>query len=503
MNPTIVILVLYILGMLSIGYYFYKKNQSVDDYFLGGRSMNPYVTALSAQASDMSGWLLLGFPGAVYAGGFNAMWIGIGLAVGTYLNWQITAKRLRRYTEVVDAITLSDYFENRFHDNSHALRIVSALAILVFFTIYVSSGLVAGGLLFESLLGINFKIAVVLAVVIVGIYTFLGGYFAVCWTDFFQGSLMLIALIVTPLVVVAALGGGFGGLWNTIGDINPDLLNAGELVNYNFAEKVMWTSGPQPGDGINFIGLISLLAWGLGYFGMPHIIVRFMGIKSAREIPVARFVGVTWVALSLIGATLVGIIGIAALDPLSNPETVFLDLINKYFNPWIAGIFMAAILAAIMSTIDSQLLVASSALAEDFYKSFFKPDASEKQLLVASRITVVIITVLGFILALTGGSVMDIVSYAWAGLGASFGPAILFSLFWKKTSRNGVLAGIITGGVVVVLWKNLLAFTGLYEIIPGFILSALVIFIVSSVGKGPSEEILEEFERAMKPLANE
>jgi len=369
MDPVLVTFIIYILGMLAVGYYYYRKNDSIEDYFLGGRTLNPYVTALSAQASDMSGWLLMGFPGALYAGGFNAMWIGIGLAIGTYLNWQFTAKRLRRYTEVVDAITVADFFEHRFKDKSRSLRIVSAVVILVFFTIYVSSGLIAGGLLFESVLNINYQLAVFLSVIIIGLYTFLGGFKAVSWTDFIQGTLMFVALLAVPLVVINMVG-GFGEVWNQVAEVNPDLLQAGKLVEYNLAEKVMWTSGPRAGDGLTFVGLISLLGWGLGYFGMPHILVRFMGIKSAKQLPVAQFVGVTWVVISLIGAVLVGIMGIIVLpNPLSNTEMVFLSMLQELFNPWIAGIFLAAVLAAIMSTIDSQLLVSSSALAEDFYKS--------------------------------------------------------------------------------------------------------------------------------------
>lgn len=499
MDPIITTFVIYILGMLSIGYYYYRKNASIEDYFLGGRSLNPYVTAFSAQASDMSGWLLMGFPGAVYAGGFNAMWIGIGLAVGTYLNWQFTAKRLRRYTEIVEAITIADYFENRFKDKSHALRIVSALVILVFFTIYVSSGLVAGGVLFENLLGINYNVAVYLAVLVVGLYTFLGGFLAVSWTDFVQGSLMFIALLIVPVVAISSLG-GFGNLWNQIGDINPALLNAAKVVNYNFAEKVAWTTAP---DRISFIGMISLLGWGLGYFGMPHILVRFMGIRSARQLPVSQFVGVTWVVISLIGAVMVGIVGIVMLPALENPETVFLTLLKQSFNPWLAGVFLAAVLAAIMSTIDSQLLVSSSVLAEDFYKALIRSDASQKELLWVSRGVVILITIIGLVFALSGGTILDIVAYAWAGLGAAFGPAILFSLFWKRTSRNGALAGIIVGGLTVIIWKNYFAYTGLYEIIPGFILNALVIFLVSFFGEGPAPEVEAEFERAMKPLENE
>lgn len=503
MNPVLVTFFVYIIGMLAIGYYFYKRNNSIEDYFLGGRSLNPYVTALSAQASDMSGWLLMGFPGALYAGGFNAMFIGIGLAMGTYLNWQFTAKRLRRYTEVVDAITISDFLENRFKDKSRSLRVVSAVVILVFFTIYVSSGLVAGGMLFESILNVNYQLAVWLSVLIIGLYTLLGGFKAVSWTDFVQGSLMFIALIVVPILVIMNKG-GLGEIWNQVAAVNPDLLDAGKLVNYNLAERVMWTSGPQSGDGLNFIELISLLGWGLGYFGMPHILVRFMGIKSAKELPKAQFVGVSWVVITLIGAALVGIMGIVILpEPLANPEMVFITMLDKLLNPWIVGILLAAVLAAIMSTIDSQLLVSSSAIAEDFYKSLFRPKASQKELLWVSRGAVALITLIAVVFALSGGSILDIVSYAWAGLGASFGPAIIFSLFWRKTSRNGILAGMITGGAVVLIWKNFFAYTGLYEIIPGFILSSLVIYLFSAFGQGPTEDVVKEFETAMKPLPNE
>ena len=498
MSPEIVTFIIYILGMMGIGYYFYKKNESTADYFLGDRSLNPYVTALSAQASDMSGWLLMGFPGAVYAGGFNAMWIGIGLALGTYLNWQFTAQRLRRYTEVIDAITIADFFEKRFKDNSRVLRIVTGLVILIFFTIYVSSGLVAGGKLFESLLGIDYTLAVYLSVLVVGLYTVLGGYLAVSWTDFVQGGLMIIALIVVPLVVISNYG-GLAEVWKAVSSINPDLLHAGKSVSFDISAEMKWQSA---GSGLTFIGLISLLGWGLGYFGMPHILVRFMGIKSAKQIPRSQFIAVTWVVISLIGAVLVGMVGIVNLDPLADSEKVFLLLLDKLFSPWISGIFLAAVLAAIMSTIDSQLLVSSSALAEDFY-TIFRKDADQKELMWVSRAAVIIIIILGLFFALSGGSILNIVSYAWAGLGASFGPAILFSLFWKKTTRNGVLSGIITGGAVVIIWKNAFAYTGLYEIIPAFALSAIVIYLISYFGEDPTAEVEGEFEKAMKPLINE
>lgn len=489
-TPIVTMLVIYTLGMLLVGYYFYRKNDSMADYFLGGRSLNPYVTALSAQASDMSGWLLMGLPGAVYAGGFNAMWIGIGLVLGTYLNWQFTAIRLRRYTEMVNAITLADFFEQRFKDQSRALRVLTSLVILIFFTIYVGSGLVAGGVLFQNVLGIDYTFAVLLSLIIVGIYTVLGGFLAVSWTDFIQGALMFFALLVVPLVIITQMG-GFGALWSTIGEINPDLLNATKVVQYTFAEQIKWSS--VDGQGIDLIEMISLLGWGLGYFGMPHILIRFMGIRSAKELPIAQFIGVSWVVISLIGAIFVGIIGIGVLEPVENPETVFLTLTREFINPWIAGIFLAAVLAAIMSTIDSQLLVSSSALAEDFYKSFFRPQACEKELLWVSRFTVLLILAIGLVIALSGGTVLDIVAYAWAGLGAAFGPTVLFALYWKKMTRNAALGGILAGGLTVLVWKKYFIFTGLYEIIPGFIVSGLVILMVSWLDQEPGEEIEREF----------
>lgn len=492
-TPILIVLVAYTLMMLMIGYYFYRKNDSMADYFLGGRSLNPYVTALSAQASDMSGWLLLGLPGAVYAGGFNAMWIGIGLVVGTYLNWQFTARRLRQYTEIVNAITLADFFEHRFKDQSRVLRVVSSLVILVFFTIYVGSGLVAGGVLFNNIFGIDYTLAVLLSLVVVGIYTVLGGFLAVSWTDFIQGMLMFVALLVTPAFLIAKMG-GFEALWASIGQTNPDLLNAAKVVQYSFAEQIKWST--VSGGRISFIEMISLLGWGLGYFGMPHILVRFMGIRSAKEMPIAQLIGITWVVISLIGAIFVGVIGIAVLEPLNNPETVFLTMTQQFFNPWLTGIFLAAVLAAIMSTIDSQLLVSSSALTEDFYKSLFRPNAGQKELLWVSRATVLLVMGIGLVIALAGGTVLDIVAYAWAGLGAAFGPTVLFALYWKKMTRNGALAGVISGGLTVVFWKNIFGYTGLYEIIPGFIISSLLILLVSSLGKGPDAEIEREFDLA-------
>jgi sodium/proline symporter len=492
---TVATFIVYIGGMILIGAMLYKKNKSMEDYFLAGRSLNSFVVALSAEASDMSGWLLLGLPGAAYAGGFNAMWIAIGLAVGTYLNWQFVARRLRDYTEKVNSITLSDYFENRFHDKSHLLRIISALLTLTFFLFYTSSGMVAGAKLFENTFGLSYNLALYIGGIVIILYTFLGGFLAVSWTDFFQGLLMFVALLLVPTFLIKSLG-GFSGLWQELGSINPNLLDSLKLVNYDLQQGVTWVTDTS---SVTILSIISLAAWGLGYFGQPHILVRFMGIRSSKQVPKAQLIGVVWVVLTLLAAVFVGVLGIAYLDtPLEDPETVFMTLVEVLFNPWIAGFLLAAILAAIMSTIDSQLLVSSSALAEDFYKSIFRPNASNKELMFVSRGAVILIAIFAMILAKSGGSVLNLVAYAWAGFGATFGPTIILSLFWKRMTRNGALAGMIVGGLTVILWKNYLSFTGLYEIVPGFIFSWIVIMVVSYLDKKPSQDIVDEFDSAVK-----
>lgn len=496
--PMIIVFVLYTVLMLGIGYYFYRRNGSIDDYFLGGRSINPYVTAMSAEASDMSGWLLLGLPGAAFAGGFSILWLAISLAVCTYLNWQFTAKRLRRYTEVVNAITIADFLEQRFRDRSRSLRLISAVVILFFFTIYVASGLISGGVFFGNIFDLDYKLAIYLTIAVVGVYTFLGGFMAISWTEFVQGLLMFLALFVTPIVLIVQMGGP-GALWAKVSQVSPGLLDAMKVVNYKYTDAIQWTGGGE----LNLIGVISLLSWGLGYFGMPHILVRFMGIRSAKELPIAQLVGVTWVVISLLGAILVGILGVAAVGPVENQESIFLVLMKQFFNPWLAGLFLIAVLAAIMSTLDSQLLVSSSTLAQDFYKSFFRPKASQRELLWVSRATVVIVVLVALFIALSGGKILDMVGYAWAGIGASFGPTILFALYWKRTTRNGALAGIIAGGLGVILWKHYFAYTGFYEMIPGFICSSVLIVLVSLLDKHPAAEIESEFERAKRPLSNE
>lgn len=453
--------------MLFIGFYFYTKNKGTEDYFLGGRSLGPVVSALSAGASDMSAWLLMGLPGALYVGGLVESYIAIGLSVGAFLNWAFVAKRLRIYTSVIaDSITIPDYFETRFDDDKHILRIVCAVVILVFFTFYVSSGLVGGAKLFESTFGIDYAYALTTGTLIIVVYTFLGGYKAVCWTDMIQGLLMMSALIIVPLVMLSNLG-GLDEAMGIVREIKPQNLSMVE--------------------GISALSIVSALAWGLGYFGQPHILVRFMSIRSTKEIPTATFVGISWMVISLIGACLIGILGIAYVHKfnlsLQDPEKIFIIMSQLLFNPWIAGILLSAILAAIMSTASSQLLVSSSTLAEDFYRRIFRQDASSQTVMKLGRIGVLLVALIAFLISTDkNSSVLSIVAYAWAGFGASFGSVMLFSLFWSKMTRAGAIAGMITGAVVVVAWKNFLAGTlnfPIYEIVPGFVCASAVIIIVS------------------------
>lgn len=451
--------------MLFIGFYFYRKNNTTEDYFLGGRSLGPVVSALSAGASDMSGWLLMGLPGALYVGGLVESYIAIGLSVGALLNWSFVAKRLRIYTSLIaDSITIPDYFETRFDDDKHILRIVCAIVILVFFTFYVSAGLVGGAKLFESTFGIDYAYALTAGTLIIVAYTFLGGYKAVCWTDMIQGLLMMGALIIVPVVMLRELG-GYDEAVKIVAEIKPKALSMGE--------------------GVSALAIISALAWGLGYFGQPHILVRFMSIRSTKDIPAATIVGISWMVISLIGACLIGVLGIAYVHKfnlsLQDPEKIFIVMSQLLFNPWIAGILLSAILAAIMSTASSQLLVSSSTLAEDFYRRIFKQDASSQMVMKIGRFGVLLVAVIAFLISTDkDSSILKIVSYAWAGFGASFGSVMLFSLFWSRMTRIGAIAGMITGAVVVIVWQNYIAaYINLYEIVPGFIAASLVIIIAS------------------------
>lgn len=483
-NPTIVVtFVLYLTFMIGVGAYFYRKTTNISDYILGGRRVNYWVTSLSAQASDMSGWLLMGLPGYAFLAGLEAFWIAFGLAVGTWVNWRFVARRLRIYTEIAgDAITLPDYFENRFRDSSKVLRIVSSIFILVFFLIYTSSGFVAGAKLFSSVFGLPYQTGLIVGVVVIIGYTFLGGYMAVSWTDFFQGILMFIAVTLVPIIGFR-LSGGARETFQTVRLINPELLN-------------IFTSAD--GSPIGVIAVVSLVAWGLGYFGQPHILARFMGIKSADDIAPARKIATVWVVVSLSFAVIIGLVGLAGLDMATqsaDSERVFIFLIDAVVPPVLAGVFLSAILAAIMSTADSQLLVTSSALTEDLYAVLLRDKASQKELVWISRGSVVVVALIAMFIAFDpNSSVLGLVSYAWGGFGATFGPIVFLSLFWKRMNRNGALAGLLTGGLTVIVWKNLSGgIFDLYEIVPGFVLGMAAIIVFSHLGAPPNEEIIDEY----------
>ncbi|MFO7728397.1 MAG: sodium/proline symporter PutP [Desulfonatronovibrio sp.] len=477
-TPTFTAFIVYLIVMMGIGVFFYYRTRNLADYILGGRRLSPGVAALSAGASDMSGWLLLGLPGAMYAGGMSNIWIAIGLSIGAYLNWQFVAKRLRKFTEKAgDAITLPDYLENRFNDQTRVLRVISAVVILVFFTIYVTSGLVGGAILFEKTFGMNYQLALWVGALVIVAYTFLGGFMAVSLTDFIQGTLMFIALLVVPIITINVIGS-----WDTV------VAEAGAIE----------ASHVDAFSGMTFMGIVSLMAWGFGYFGQPHILARFMAIRNADDVPKARLVGMTWMVFGLFGAIFTGFAGIAyfADAPLENSETVFIALNQALFTPWIAGLLLAAILAAIMSTVDSQLLVCSSAIAEDFYKQILRKEAKPQELVWIGRISVLVLALVATSMASNPESkVLDLVAYAWGGFGAAFGPIVILSLFWRRLTRNGALVGMIVGAVTVIVWKNLSGgFFDLYEILPGFIICAIAAVIVSLLDKAPEDEVNELFD---------
>ncbi|MDG9923624.1 MULTISPECIES: sodium/proline symporter PutP [unclassified Pseudomonas] len=483
-TPMLITFVVYIAAMVLIGLVAYLRTKNLSDYILGGRSIGSFVTALSAGASDMSGWLLMGLPGAIFVAGISESWIAIGLVVGAYLNWLFVAGRLRVQTEHNgNALTLPDYFTNRFEDNSRILRIFSALVILVFFTIYCASGVVAGARLFESTFGMSYETALWAGAAATIAYTFIGGFLAVSWTDTVQATLMIFALILTPVMVMVATG----GMDSTFAAIQLE-----DATNFDMLK------------GATFIGVISLMAWGLGYFGQPHILARFMAADSVKSIPAARRISMTWMILCLGGAVAVGFFGIAYFSahpelagPVSeNPERVFIELAKILFNPWIAGILLSAILAAVMSTLSCQLLVCSSALTEDFYKAFLRKGASQKELVWVGRAMVLLVAIIAILLASNPDNrVLGLVSYAWAGFGAAFGPVVILSVLWKGMTRNGALAGMIVGAVTVVVWKNWIGL-GLYEIIPGFILATLAIVLFSRIGNAPSAAMNKRFDEA-------
>ena len=476
----------YLVFMLAIGSHFYKRNESLSDYLIGDRQLNKWVAAMSAQASDMSGWLLLGLPGYAYLQGMEAAWIAIGLAAGTWLNWRYVARRLRRYTEIAgNAITLPDYFANRFNDHNRLLRVLSACFILVFFLIYTASGFVAGAKLFESVFGLPYHSALLIGVFVIIAYTALGGFMAVSWTDFFQGIIMFFAIIAVPVITLRATG----GLETTTAALRQ--IDTGYLNLFTDAS----------GQPLTITAIVSLMAWGLGYFGQPHILTRFMAVRSADDIRPARRIAMTWVLISLFCAVVVGLAGRAYLpEPLSgsDAEKIFMVLVGTLTHPMVGGILLAAVLAAIMSTADSQLLVTSSALTEDLYRVVIRPNASDKELVWVSRGTVIAVATVACMIALKPDrNVLELVAYAWAGFGASFGPLILLSLYWKRMTRNGAIGGIIGGGLTVLIWKQLEGgWFDLYEIVPGFAVSLLLIVLFSLIDKAPDQDICEPFEEA-------
>lgn len=488
---------LYMALMIGIGVYSYKKsNDTSDDFLIGGRKMGAAVTALSAGAADMSGWLLMGLPGAMYLSGLSASWIAIGLTFGAFMNYVIVAPRLRVYTEVSgDSITLPVFFENRFKDKTHSLKIVSSLLILVFFTLYTSSGMVAGGKLFESAFGMDYMTGLFVTSLVVVLYTFLGGFLAVSLTDFVQGTIMVLALVIVPIVAVIEIG-GIGETHQLIASKGPNYLN-------------LFT-------GTTTVGVFSLLAWGLGYFGQPHILVRFMAIDDVKDLKKARQIGITWMIFTVGGALLVGLIGIAYLmkydqatmqvfdNSRVDAETIFIYFSRVLFHPLISGFLLSAILAAVMSTISSQLLVTSSSLTEDIYRAFFNKKASAKQLLNASRISVLVVAIISFLLSITPkDSILNLVGNAWAGFGAGFGPVILLSLLWKRTTWQGALVGMIVGASVVLIWVYAdHPYKEWYEIIPGFILSLISIILVSLVTKQDNPQIDKEFSKVDEIIKN-
>jgi sodium/proline symporter len=465
--------VAYMAVCLILGFIAYRRTTNLGDFILGGRSLNAWVTALSAQATDMSGWLLMGLPGLAYAAGFESIWMVGGLALGTWLNWKYIAAPLRRRTEELNnALTLPDYFEHRFKDHTRILRSLTAFFILVFFIFYTSSGFVAAGRLFESLFGMPYAWAVFWGSIVMLTYTFFGGFLAVSWSDVLQGSLMFFALVLVAGFGLNIASEG-GGLVETLNAANPELLDPFTAAS---------------GEALGWVGIASLVGWGLGYAGQPHILARFMAIKSADQMTAARRIAMGWVLVVLAAAVIVGLTGITVLERQltgADTEKVFILMSTQLFHPVIAGICLSGILAAVMSTASAQLLVASSAFAEDFYRGVFRRNAVQKELLWVGRGAVLAIAILAFAMALNPDStVLDLVAWAWAGFGAAFGPAVILSLYWDRMSRDGALAGIIVGGLTVIVWKQfagLGGIFGLYELVPGFVLSFLTIIIVSQL----------------------
>ncbi|MDD5913362.1 MAG: sodium/proline symporter PutP [Oscillospiraceae bacterium] len=478
-NLESIVFVVYLAFMLGIGVYFFVKSKDggEKDYFLGGRQMGPWVSALSAGASDMSAWVLMGLPASIYAFGIGQAWVAIGLAIGYAVSWTVEAPRLRRFTIVAnDAITVPQYLTNRFVSKSKALQIICAIIFLAAYTIYAASSMKACGTLFHTVIGIDATLAMYLAAAIIVGYTFLGGFSAVCWTDFFQGMLMLAALLIAPIFALIVIKGG--GAAESVADLPANYWN-------------LFSSWKD---------IVSGLGWGLGYFGMPHIIVRFMSVRSDKDLKKSAKIGITWNVLIVIFSVAAGCIGHLLLGEISDSSTVFIQMVRMLFPALISGVLLSAILAASMSTADSQLLASASAFASDVYKPVFrKGKAGDKEMLWAGRFVVLAISVIAVLIASNpnSGTIMGLVENAWGLFGAAFGPAIMLSLFWKRFNFEGAIAGIVTGAVVDVLWLLCLSSTGIYEIIPGTIAGLIAAIIVSKCTKAPSEEVEKLFDKAV------
>ena len=501
----------YIMFVIGIGVYFMKRsNKNSDEFFLGGRSLGPWVAAFSAEASDMSGWLLMGLPGVAYWCGLaDAAWTAIGLAVGTYLNWLIVAKRLRNYSVVANnSITLPDFFSNRFRENKKVIMMISSTFILVFFTVYASSCFVTCGKLFSTLFGADYILMMIIGAVFVLVYTFIGGFLAESVSDFVQAIVMIIALC-TVVISGTVHAGGISAVIDNVNDIPGFLDFFGMATPALDGDKVqMVVDGiPQFGAaaGYSLLTIMSTCAWGLGYFGMPQVLLRFMAIRRPEELKKSRRIAVIWVLISLAAAVIIGVIGraIAPVDLLtkSASENIFITLSTKLLPPLLAGVVMAGILAATISSSDSYLLIAASAVAKNVYQGIVKKNATDKHVMNITKITLIAITVVGVLIAMDENSVIfNIVSFAWAGFGATFGPVLLFSLFWKRINRAGAIAGMLSGGVTVFVWKLLISKAGgifsIYELLPAFIISCIVIVAVSLLTPEPSQEMYSDFENA-------
>ena len=493
--------------IIGIGFYYYKRsNESSDNFFLGGRSLGPWVAAISAGASDMSGWLLMGLPGVAYWSGLSdAFWTAIGLAAGTALNWIIVSKRLRHYSESARAITLPEFFSNRFHEDKRVILTVSSTFIFVFFSVYAASCFVTVGKLFATLFEVPYIPMMIAGAVFVVFYTFIGGFLAESVSDFMQGIIMIAALAVVLVGGVVHAGGpgevidnlrGIPGFLDFFGIATPTLIDGVQQ-----ADGALAAFGPAGKYGL--ITIASSMAWGLGYFGMPQVLLRFMAIRSAEDIKQSRRIGIIWTTLSLTASVLIGLIGRAmfpmALTTAATSETIFIEMATLLFPPLLAGIVMSGILAATISSADSYLLIAASAFSKNIYKGVLRKDASDQQIMAMTRMILIVLAIVGIIIALDENSVIfTIVSFAWAGFGATFGPLMLFSLFWKKTTRQGAIAGMLTGGIAVFIWKLLIkpigGVFGIYELLPAFILSCVAIVIFSLIGEKPSAAMEEEFE---------